>query len=53
MSDGWVWLAYMVTYGLIGGYTALLYRRWRKTSSRKAKNSLPVHSDDYRAELPS
>jgi hypothetical protein len=30
VSDGYVWLAYLVTYGLVGGYVAVLVRRMRR-----------------------
>ncbi len=31
MSDGFVWAAYLVTYGLIGGYVASILGRSRRT----------------------
>jgi hypothetical protein len=34
MNDGYVWLAYLVAYGLIGGYgVALVGRRRRRDRS--------------------
>jgi hypothetical protein len=30
VSDAYVWLAYLVTYGLLGGYVAVLVGRLRR-----------------------
>ena len=30
LGNGFVWLSYAVTYGLVGGYAAVLFRRVRR-----------------------
>lgn len=34
MSNGWIWAAYLVTYGLVFGYVFSLVRRSRRLNRR-------------------
>ncbi len=36
MSAGWIWAAYLVTYGLIFGYVFSLVRRSRRLTRRES-----------------